>query len=681
MKKIFNLIPAVLIICQMSASATASSFLGQTQDEKSQVSLQHEVSVALKLVQVQVVDKQGKPVADLGKSDFMLTDNGQPRDITDFEKHISSVATAPPEPQPPASSGVSSRLNRKFFLFFDFSFNYPSGVIKSKKAALDFIDTRVNPEDEIGVISYSAHMGLRLHEFLTRDHAKVRQVVDGLGGGQVMGRAIDLADRYLEELKALAEALGSSTEWIEKTKAIEQSIYADCVADFAARIRDLASTLRYVPGPKNIILFSSGITNFVLYGKRIGDAYSYYEKYGSAPLRERFSDMCKALAASNSVLYAVNVAGQASGRFDDRNLSGELSLKQMASETGGRYFDNISYYQTINEEIQKMTASYYVLGYYIDEKKDGEYHKIEVKVKRKGCRVYGQKGYFDPKPFSEYTANEKSLHLIDLALSDNPYLQEAVNFPLIILPYAIREKAGLALLAKVPVRKIEQTAGQRIEVVTLVFDQKQDVVALKREEVTGWPRSAEDTFISSLVFLDPGEYQCRVVLRNMETGKGARGSCRVAIPGGQNSRFVLLAPLVLRPGKGAVFPEVETETSRDQKQLRFIDIYPFDRERYCPLMEPLDRANTELLAIVRCQGSDLKSPDLAFSSHLVFDSSGEITPVSTSVINRYGNEKTGVYEIRLLTGELRPGEYTLYLFADERNSGLRSTATSAFRVN
>jgi hypothetical protein len=39
--------------------------------------LQYEVSVTLKLIQVYVSDKEGNPIHDLTKDDFLLYDNGQ----------------------------------------------------------------------------------------------------------------------------------------------------------------------------------------------------------------------------------------------------------------------------------------------------------------------------------------------------------------------------------------------------------------------------------------------------------------------------------------------------------------------------------------------------------------------------------------------------------------------------
>ena len=58
------------------------------QKEESGQELKHEVVVALKLIQVYVTDKDGKPVTDLKKEDFELYDNRKKQEITDFEKYV-----------------------------------------------------------------------------------------------------------------------------------------------------------------------------------------------------------------------------------------------------------------------------------------------------------------------------------------------------------------------------------------------------------------------------------------------------------------------------------------------------------------------------------------------------------------------------------------------------------------
>jgi hypothetical protein len=48
------------------------------QQASQQPPLKYEISVTLKLVQVYVTDKSGKPVRDLTRDEFTVTDNGRP---------------------------------------------------------------------------------------------------------------------------------------------------------------------------------------------------------------------------------------------------------------------------------------------------------------------------------------------------------------------------------------------------------------------------------------------------------------------------------------------------------------------------------------------------------------------------------------------------------------------------
>src|SRR5512137_2952193 len=69
-----------------------------------QTPLQHEVTVTLKLIQVFVTAARGQPALDLSRTDFLLTDNGKPQTITDFESHILGLPAAAPAQAAPAPS-------------------------------------------------------------------------------------------------------------------------------------------------------------------------------------------------------------------------------------------------------------------------------------------------------------------------------------------------------------------------------------------------------------------------------------------------------------------------------------------------------------------------------------------------------------------------------------------------
>jgi hypothetical protein len=182
------------------------------------------------------------------------------------------------------------------------------------------------------------------------------------------------------------------------------------------------------------------------------------------------------------------------------------------------------------EEIQNVTSSYYVLGYYIGEQWDGKYHRIKVNVKRKGYNVRAQSGYFSPKPFSEYSEVEKRIHLIDLALNQRSFFEDPIRFYLEPVVNFEREKNNLFLLSKISVEELKEISCDTVEWVCLVLDEEDAIVGFKREDVDFSDLPDPEFVHTTILTVPPGAYKCRVVIRNLETGRGAIGVSSVYIP-------------------------------------------------------------------------------------------------------------------------------------------------------
>jgi VWFA-related protein len=419
--------------------ALLSSSLSSTQKQEKTQELQHEVAVTLKLVQVYVTDKKGNPILDLKREEFIINDNGKEKPLTEFEKHILLLPSSKTEAQPEIIQETTlpaprELMNRKFFLLFDFAYNNARGILKAKKAALHFIDTQLQPSDKVGLLSYSAIKSLTLHEYLTTDHEKVRKVADSFGLKEIHGRAehfeeeiwlqasgvnpVDASKaggvssiRIDEKLETPIPSL--SPEMQRHVKRQDSNVYA---LHFIQKMEDFAKALRYIPGYKHIILFSSGVPYSLMYGiHQTPRSKRHIWDTGNKLLQLRYEDMLKELAASNSTVYTLDTEDMGTMIAVNSRVRGGYTLQTMASSTGGKYFGDINSFEDHLEKIQNLTACYYVLGYQVDEKWDGKYHKLKVKVSRPGCVVHAQKGYFNPKLFSKYKKLEKMLHLVDLA--------------------------------------------------------------------------------------------------------------------------------------------------------------------------------------------------------------------------------------------------------------------------
>ena len=245
---------------------------------------QYEVKVTLKLIQVYVTDKAGNPVMDLNKEDFIVYDNGKRQKITEFERHLIEFPAEAREEiaETPVPSGYQL-LPRQFFLFFDFAFNNPKGIEKAKQDALHFLENQVKPDDKIGVLSFSSQKRLKLHEYLTNDHERIRQIVKQFGLKDSLGLAENIEAEYWALLKEENPVDASSSGYVFdpeeqrqqeleflKSKRLESSFQ---VYYFARKFTELARALRYIYGHKYILLFSSGVPYSLISGVPIPEDY------------------------------------------------------------------------------------------------------------------------------------------------------------------------------------------------------------------------------------------------------------------------------------------------------------------------------------------------------------------------------------------------------------------------
>ena len=645
------------------------------QEKKDQQAFQYEVTVILKLVQVYVTDNRGNPVTDLTKDDFILYDNGKLQTVTDFEKHIlahpskeieekveEAVREEEKEAEPSLTPVPASRMNRKFLLLLDLFQTDASGVKRSKTAALHFIDTQLQPTDEVGVITYTLNQGLILNEYLTVDHQKAREAIQKTKS--VPGR---IYDPFEDEAPTEAE------KDLKKTRALQ----------FARDMAEFARSLRYIPGFKNVILFSGGISRKMLYDTEAEEDAFGIPKTNPA-LREAYDELSKELASSNTPVYAVNTIGtrqllEKGEGFDELS---DHSLKMLSDLSGGQYFADVATYKAIAEKIQNVTSNYYVLGYYIDEKWDGKYHNIKVEVKRKGYEVHAQKGYFNPRPFAELSEFEKKFQLMDLALSEAPYFQDPLSFPMVAFPCAKESESNLVLLSELPVETIKTELRGKTEMITLIFNEENVVIDSSQGEVDFAAFPQKKLYHYSILSLSPGKYKCCVVIRNLETGKGAVASASVEIPESQESGLRLYPPLLLTPDREAHYLRAQKDMKEEAvaAKISLNKIYPFLTNRQTPMIEELEHGASNLLAMLRCSLFDIQNPEVNLTANLVDQATGETTQLDFSILSSMSQEGTDILLIEFQLPEMKPGEYTLQISAEESSTQSKSKVAHNFRV-
>jgi hypothetical protein len=118
--------------------------------------------------------------------------------------------------------------------------------------------------------------------------------------------------------------------------------------------------------------------------------------------QELFSDLQTIIASANRSNVVIHT-------LDPRYLGAARRLgavnDALAADTGGRRIGLTNDYSKPLEGVMSDASQYYLLGYEPRQQAaDGRFHRLAVKVARRGVRVIARSGYFAPRPEEIYTA-------------------------------------------------------------------------------------------------------------------------------------------------------------------------------------------------------------------------------------------------------------------------------------
>lgn len=387
--------------------------------------------------------------------------------------------------------------------------------------------------------------------------------------------------------------------------------------------------------------------------------------------------MLRELQTSNVAVHALYTGGITLSDW----LTGAWTLAKTSYDTGGQYWLNMYNYEPFVEKVSTSTGSYYVLGYPVSETWDGKYHRIRVTVKRPGCDVRAQFGYFNPKPFSDYTDLEKTIQLVDLALADKPLSQTPDRFEMAALPFSPDPAGNLVFACWVPREKLKKIEGKKVEVVNLVFNPADEIVELRRSEEDLTKVGAFGAYLLSVLAVPPGAYKCRIVMRNLETGAAAVAGISTSVPEAKASGIALLPPILWKPERSAFYLKGFTPKASGKAPTRsFSEILGFDTRQYVPYTEKTLSSPSEIWASFRCAVAKIAVPKIKISAFLENLELGGVVTVPLTLLSEKVEPSGRLYLARLDIPEVESGPYRLYLKAEEEMSGESSLIANDFKV-
>jgi VWFA-related protein len=215
------------------------------------------------------------------------------------------------------------------------------------------------------------------------------------------------------------------------------------------------------------------------------------------------------------------------------------SLRTLAANTGGFAAVNRNRFDAVFDRIVNENSTYYIMGYYpVDERREGRFRRVEVRVKRPGLTVRTRSGYIEPRgrPASTSTSAAATDPVRAAANDAVASPLPVTGLPLRVFAAPIRgtaPNASVALVVDIDTRPFQfvERDGQlasRVDMTFAVTDHDAKVRATNTHTATlrFRPEALEAARASGFRFtsafeVPPGRYQVRVAAA---TEGGQRGS-------------------------------------------------------------------------------------------------------------------------------------------------------------
>jgi len=515
------------------------------------------------LVDVRVLDSNGKPVRGLTRGDFTVLEEGVPQNITYFREVSiplppdTSTTTLPEaapasleadrSPQPvPSNPGSVNRAalqpgeKRILILFFNLSSMDPQDIHFVQESARKFVQTGITPEDAAAVAVFD--QGLYLLCDLTSRRDDLLAAINSLGEANAEldnSSSDDTSGEFIADLTEL-----SLFETNQQLSAIQS----------------ITEAFQDVPGRKAILYFTPGLT---------ADAIENTDEMRvTTDIANRSNTSVYTIDSRG--LVALSPGGGATGRggggtsiFNGRAALGQLSslaqsqegLVTLAADTGGYALLDDNDLGKVFRIAQEDASHYYLVGYQVAQiPRDGRFRRIEVRTDQPGLQLSFRKGYYADKPFIALTQSEREQSLQRIIVDNQHPSDFELGISSEYFPQVNRTYLASVVLTfdYAELEKLADSDRLDLEVVILASRPQGEVTAGVRDEVEIRPRKNDSRPIflyQNVLEVPQGDYQIRAYVRDNRRGHASSAETPLRIPPAEGG--ILLSSLVLAEGTQA----------------------------------------------------------------------------------------------------------------------------------
>ncbi len=521
-----------LFVLALSLLLTCSSLSGQQRRPR------FVTSSNLVLVDVRVLDKEGKPARGLTADDFTILEDGVVQTVGYFREislpltivERDQVQAVPPatssrtEAPSPAKPSTPTSDKRLLVFLFDLSSASLQDVQIMQETGQKFVQEQLTPLDSAAVLVLDN--GLQMLSDFTSDPAILSRAFRRLGSGEPE-----------QDVSETEEGTEGDTEFV----ADQTELALFQTNQQLSAVQSIADAFRDVTGRKALVYFSAGLQSR---GVENDEQMRWTIDTCNRANMSVYSIDARGLVAMSPGGGAQRSGGRGAGIFTGGAGLGQMSnlvesqngLVTLAAETGGTALLDDNNLSKLVRQAREDGSYYYMVGYYVpNPAADGRFRRIEVRTRNKYPTVVARKGYYAEKPYISLTASERELKFSKTVVEDLPTSELPLEISAEYFPQASEGYEVLPLLSLdyEQLKQISGANGLTLEIVLLARDSAGRACAGLRDnlEIKGKRDENEARFVyENLLVLPPGQYQLFAYVRDNRTGKTSRSVCSLDLP-------------------------------------------------------------------------------------------------------------------------------------------------------
>lgn len=415
----------------------------------------HEVEVRLILVDV-IVTKDGEFVKNLAQGDFELYEDGKKVpinsfELVSFEERELKILEEDPEKKGPVLP------RKKLTVIFDAINSWKREVKIESETIIDQLFSIIKLGHEVMILQLDRRRGLEIIQPFTTSEVFIRKAVEK-ASGTIWKLGYDIAEPIDETIKDFTEdftphqtaggreddRLVTNPEYYKNMTRLEymyleQQKFEKTIGGILAS----CNMLRNLPGRKSILLISAGIPDLApgdmlakirsgiageeverirddklyatIQNMRVFDPFNILKgktfRDGEEVLKEviRYANAQNvSIYSLDSDIYVKNIYSGSTAEYYQQYQAEHLrtreqdkirkvqNLSWISKDTGAESLRGAKKFDQFRQVMSRDLTYYYQLSFYPQRPEaDDKYHKLKVKLKRKGVKTRFRKGYTD----------------------------------------------------------------------------------------------------------------------------------------------------------------------------------------------------------------------------------------------------------------------------------------------